>query len=283
MTASGADDQRVYHDRRRGQPRAGLAGGREAGRARADGDRHADGDRDRGDGGGGGRRGGGGGALAALFEGGGPPAATCAKSSVRFGDVEVLAACFSPKGRANVATGRVRVNGLDLVPVRRRDRDRPRAADDHQHAAGAGASPATIPLYAGRIDWDLSSGRFELPIGADAAVRLHPPHRDGDGRHRRARALPDRRAAADRLGLRALRGAARRGLGREPAAAGHHGRRGAAHRERARALARGAAPDGGLDPDRPARGPRAGARLRARGRQLDSARRSSSCPGRRRR
>ena len=91
---------------------------------------------------------------------------------MRFGDVEVLASCFSPKGRANVATGRVRVNGLDLDPRRRRDRGRPRAADDHQHAAGPGASPAAIPLYAGRIAWDLSSGRFELPIGADAAVRF---------------------------------------------------------------------------------------------------------------
>ena len=57
-----------------------------------------------------------GGAIGALWEGGGPPAATCAKSSVRFGDVEAIAACFSPKGKANVATGRVRVNGLDILP-----------------------------------------------------------------------------------------------------------------------------------------------------------------------
>ena len=147
------------------------------------------------------------------------------------------------------------------------DRDRSGGAHDHEYAAGPrGRRVGPAVLGPHRL------GPLERPVrAADRSGRggaLHPPHRDGDGRHRRARALPDRRAAADRIGLRALRGAARRGVGREPAAPGHHGRRRAAHRERARALDRGAAPDGGLDPDRPARGPAAGARLRAVGRQL---------------
>ena len=83
----------------------------------------------------------------------------------------MLASCFSPKGRANVATGRVRVNGLDLVPVGGEiavDPERRTITSTQPVRVLAGA----IPLYAGRLDWDLSSGRFEVPIGADAAMRF---------------------------------------------------------------------------------------------------------------
>ncbi len=102
-------------------------------------------------------------APCALCEGGGPPAATCAKSSVRFGDVEALAACFSPKGRANVATGRVRVNGLDLIP------SGGEIAIDPEARTITSTQPVrvvagTIPLLTGRLDWDLSRGRMEIPL-----------------------------------------------------------------------------------------------------------------------
>src|SRR5215208_2229765 len=123
--------------------------------------------------GGGGAPGGGssGGALPSLFEGGGPPSATCAKSSVRFDGVEALASCFSPKGRANTATGRVRVNGLDLVPVGGEIEVDP-VARTITSTRAVRVLAGAVPLYAGKIDWDLSSGRFELPVGSDAAVRL---------------------------------------------------------------------------------------------------------------
>ncbi len=197
-----------------------------------------------------------------LFEGGGPPAATCAKSSVRFGDVEAIAACFSPKGRANVATGRVRVNGLDIVPSAGAEIEiDPEAADDPELASCAGARrdgpalrrPARLGPLA-RADRD--PHRRE-PDQADP----HPGHRDGhDGR---PRPLPDRGAAADRHDLRALRRATRRGVGREPAAPGDHRRRRAAHGERPRALARHPVGHGHVDPDRHARSPHADTRLRA--------------------
>jgi hypothetical protein len=105
-----------------------------------------------------------GGALGALWEGGGPPAATCAKSSVRFGDVEAIAACFSTKGKANVATGRVRVNGLDLVPSAGAEIEIDPAARTIKSARTVRVHAGSVPLYAGRLDWDLSRGRFEIPL-----------------------------------------------------------------------------------------------------------------------
>ena len=107
------------------------------------------------------------GRIVTLFEGGGPPAATCTKSSVRFGEVEALAACFSAKGKANVATGRVRVNGLDLVPTGGEiaiDPDERTITSTRPVRVSAGK----VPLFLGRIDWDLSRGRFEIPLDTTA-------------------------------------------------------------------------------------------------------------------
>ena len=113
-----------------------------------------------------------GGAIVALWEGGGPPAATCAKSSVRFGDVEAIAACFSPKGKANVATGRVRVNGLDILPSVGTEIGIDPEQRRIQSSGPVRVLAGSVPLYAGRLDWDLSRGRLELPLGGDAAFRL---------------------------------------------------------------------------------------------------------------
>ena len=49
--------------------------------------------------------------------GGGPPAAGCSHNSVAFGGIfTAYASCFESHGSDEVASGRVRLNGLDLVP-----------------------------------------------------------------------------------------------------------------------------------------------------------------------
>ena len=128
-------------------------------------------------GGGGGAGGGGGGLAGALFDGGGPPATTCAKSSVRFGDVEVLASCFSAQGPG--PTWRRAGSGSTAWT------SRPSAARSRSTPSGARSpalspsrcSPGAIPLHIGRIAWDLSSGRLELPIGGGRRGAVHPAHR----------------------------------------------------------------------------------------------------------
>ena len=58
----------------------------------------------------------------------------------------------------------------------------------------------TIPLLTGRLDWDLSRGRMEIPLGRQRA-EADPDPGHGDRQHGRSRPLPDRGAAADRHGL----------------------------------------------------------------------------------
>ena len=99
----------------------------------------------------------------------------------------------APKGRANVATGRVRVNGLDLIP------SGGEIAIDPEARTITSTQPVrvvagTIPLLTGRLDWDLSRGRMEIPLDGSVLklIRIQGTATvttDGPGRFRIA-ALP---------------------------------------------------------------------------------------------
>ncbi len=89
-----------------------------------------------------------------LSSGAAPPPATCATSKVTVGDAQLLAGCWTAKGDLSTASGRVRLNGLDIVPsagITTIDRKRARLITGGPAEVRLGR----LLLYRGSLDWEI--------------------------------------------------------------------------------------------------------------------------------
>ena len=120
----------------------------------------------------------------------GPPTGTCGLTSVRLGPAEFLASCFTKDGDRYTASGRVRVNGIDLFPQGARvvvDVAKARVTVDE-----AKVKLGSVTLYVGKIEWSPSIKKtFELPGGTQIghlpiegslAVSLTPDRAELEGK-----------------------------------------------------------------------------------------------------
>lgn len=106
-------------------------------------------------------------------QGGGPPGAAtgCAHATVSFGRVAALASCFTQQSGKWVAAGRVRVNGLDIVPTGTAkitiDPTAKRLTTDGTVSVRIG----NIELYRGTLDWNLDLPAYKLNVVSGAEVK----------------------------------------------------------------------------------------------------------------
>jgi hypothetical protein len=113
----------------------------------------------------------------------GPPKGDCGLDKLQVGQVEILASCFVQKpGNVYEATGRVRVDGIDLFPLGSRvivDLQQGRITIDRVRV-----QVGNIVLYSGKIDWSLKATIHlgipggttvrGLPVSGDLSVELRP-------------------------------------------------------------------------------------------------------------
>ena len=119
----------------------------------------------------------------------GPPKGECGLTSVKLGPAELLASCFTKNGDVYTATGRVRVNGIDLLPQGARvtvDLAKAKITVDE-----AKVKLGTTTLYVGRIEWSpsvkktfsLPGGTMigHLPVRGSITISLQPDRADLEG------------------------------------------------------------------------------------------------------
>lgn len=106
-------------------------------------------------------------------QGGGPPtgATGCTHPTVTFWLVTAMASCFTQQDGKWVAQGRIRINGLDIVPIGSAqitlDPSARRISTSGQVAIRIG----TIELYRGTLNWTLDAPSFELTVAGGGEIK----------------------------------------------------------------------------------------------------------------
>jgi hypothetical protein len=96
------------------------------------------------------------------------PEPGCRYSSFRFGPVVAEASCFVRRGGKYVADGRVRVGGVDFIPVSGKITVEPSA---FEISGDVEVRVSSISLYKGQLDWRFSGNKYDFSINLPSSIK----------------------------------------------------------------------------------------------------------------